>query len=45
MGESELKLKFVDGEVPESVEPYYYVRVLQEDGEISWGSPAWIRYR
>lgn len=21
---------------------YYYVRVLQEDGEIAWGSPMWI---
>lgn len=21
---------------------YYYVRVLQEDGEIAWGSPIWV---
>jgi hypothetical protein len=21
---------------------YYYVRVLQEDGEVAWGSPMWI---
>ncbi len=24
---------------------YYYVRVLQEDGEIAWASPLWIDYR
>ncbi len=22
---------------------WYYVRVLQEDGEIAWGSPIWVR--
>ena len=27
-----------------SGESYYYVRVLQEDGEIAWGSPAWVTY-
>lgn len=24
---------------------YYYVRVEQEDGQIAWASPMWIRYR
>ena len=24
---------------------YYYVRVLQEDREIAWGSPIWVDYR
>jgi hypothetical protein len=24
---------------------YYYVRVLQEDQQIAWASPMWIRYR
>ena len=37
-------LDFVDSEAPASGESYYYVRVLQEDGEIAWGSPAWITY-
>ena len=25
-----------------SGESWYYVRVVQEDGEIAWGSPMWI---
>jgi hypothetical protein len=24
---------------------WYYVRVLQEDGEIAWGSPLWVHHR
>ena len=40
-----VNLDFVDSEAPDSGESYYYVRVLQEDGEIAWGSPAWITYR
>jgi len=27
---------------PQAGTHYYYVRVLQEDGEIAWGSPMWI---
>jgi hypothetical protein len=23
---------------------YYYVRVMQKDGEMAWGSPIWISY-
>ncbi len=29
---------------PTSGESYYYVRVRQEDGEMAWGSPAWVTY-
>ncbi len=43
--EPTFNLDFVDSEAPASGESYYYVRVLQEDGEIAWGSPAWITYR
>ena len=25
-------------------ESYYYVRVLQRDGDMAWGSPVWVRY-
>ena len=25
-------------------ENYYYVRVLQRDGDMAWGSPVWVRY-
>ena len=24
-------------------ENYYYVRVLQEDGQIAWSSPVWVK--
>jgi hypothetical protein len=24
---------------------YYYVRVIQKNGEMAWGSPAWITYK
>ncbi len=24
---------------------YYYVRALQENGEMAWGSPVWVEYR
>jgi hypothetical protein len=27
---------------PQAGTHYYYVRVLQEDGELAWGSPMWI---
>ena len=23
---------------------YYYIRVLQADGEIAWASPIWVDY-
>jgi hypothetical protein len=22
---------------------WYYVRLIQDDGELAWGSPLWIR--
>jgi hypothetical protein len=30
---------------PTSGVHYYYVRVLQSDEELAWGSPIWIDYR
>jgi hypothetical protein len=29
---------------PETGTHYYYVRVLQKDGQLAWGSPMWIEY-
>ena len=43
-GEPTFRLDFTDGDAVESGESYYYIRVLQEDGEIAWGSPAWVTY-
>jgi hypothetical protein len=30
---------------PRRGENYYYVRVLQQDGNLAWSSPIWVRYR
>ena len=27
-----------------SGDAYYYVRVLQKDGQIAWSSPIWVKY-
>ena len=24
---------------------YYYVRVIQQNGDIAWGSPCWVKER
>ena len=43
-GQQRVELSFVDM----SAEPgtsYYYVRLLQEDGEVAWASPVWVNYR
>ena len=28
---------------PKGGEQYYYIRVLQTDGEIAWASPIWVQ--
>ena len=38
------EFKFVDDSA-EPGESYYYVRVIQRDGEMAWGSPAWVVYK
>ncbi len=32
---------YTDNDPPPST-AYYYVRVVQDDGEIAWGSPIWV---
>ena len=39
--ESDVAVEFVDREPPGG-ETYYYLRVIQEDGEIAWSSPVWL---
>ncbi len=36
----EARIEFIDQDPMES--SYYYLRVLQEDGEIAWSSPVWL---
>jgi hypothetical protein len=37
------ELDFVDSK-PQPGESYYYVRVAQKNGEMAWGSPAWVTH-
>ena len=39
----EFTFEFVDNQ-PAPGENYYYVRVIQTDGELAWSSPIWVRY-
>ncbi len=40
----EVEFQYADG-ASEPGESYYYLRVIQEDGEMAWGSPAWVDYQ
>jgi hypothetical protein len=40
---AELEFEYTDT-APPAGEAYYCVRVMQSDGEMAWGSPAWVRY-
>jgi hypothetical protein len=39
----QVEIEFTDDKVMAG-ESYYYVRVIQQDGEMAWGSPAWVTY-
>ncbi|MEX2262860.1 MAG: DUF3604 domain-containing protein [Bryobacteraceae bacterium] len=41
-GAKEVSFEFTDKEIGPG-ESYYYVRVLQEDGQLAWGSPVWVK--
>ncbi len=41
--QQETEIKFVDME-PQAGLNYYYFRIVQEDGEVAWSSPVWVRY-
>ena len=43
-GRSEVDFQYAETS-SEPGESYYYLRVIQEDGEMAWGSPAWVTYR
>jgi hypothetical protein len=44
VGQSTVLTEWTD-DTPPAGENSYYVRVLQDDGELAWGSPMWIRAR
>ena len=41
--QSEVEFEFEDQKTKPG-ESYYYLRVIQKDGEMAWGSPAWVTY-
>jgi hypothetical protein len=43
-GAQEKTLSFRDNNITRGGH-YYYVRVEQEDGQIAWSSPIWVKYR
>ena len=42
-GKSSVNFKYVDGH-PVAGENRYYIRLEQEDGNMAWSSPVWVRY-
>jgi len=40
----EVKLRWQDNDIERDKISWYYVRVEQEDGQLAWSSPMWIRY-
>lgn len=40
----EVKLSWQDSAAEKGKTSWYYVRVEQEDGQLAWSSPMWIRY-
>ena len=42
-GREQLDLKWTDTDPPQNSLTYYYVRILQADGNLAWSSPLWIK--
>ena len=42
--QSRVDFEFLDGADLGSETSYYYLRVLQQDGELAWASPVWVDY-
>ena len=40
-----LEVKWTDSDPPPQPVSYYYVRILQADGNLAWSSPLWIRHQ
>jgi hypothetical protein len=41
-GAAEVRFRWQDPTPPRQKATYYYVRALQKDGQMAWGSPIWI---
>jgi hypothetical protein len=44
-GMKTLEVSLEDTMIIPGEEHYYYVRVVQEDGNMAWSSPIWVQYR
>ncbi|GAB5537553.1 MAG: hypothetical protein Rubg2KO_38020 [Rubricoccaceae bacterium] len=44
-GIPEVSFELVDTMLIPGEEAYYYLRVTQEDGNMAWSSPIWVRYQ
>lgn len=42
--QQKVKLRWQDSASEKGKESWYYVRVEQENGQLAWSSPMWIRY-
>jgi len=38
------ELTFMDTEPIRAKESYYYIRMIQTDGQVAWSSPIWVTY-
>jgi len=43
-GRQEVEFSYKDMQI-EPGTSYYYVRVVQEDGQVAWSSPIWVNYK
>lgn len=41
---SNVAIEYVDKNVARNTNNYYYVRVIQKNGEMAWSSPVWVTY-
>jgi hypothetical protein len=41
-GKDRVEFTWTDDDTVNRAPSWYYVRVLQEDGELAWGSPMWV---
>lgn len=41
----DMNIEWTDPLPPKQKEHFYYIRVIQEDGQMAWSSPVWIRPR
>ena len=44
LNQKELTLSYLDKD-PQPGAGYYYVRVIQDNREIAWGSPIWVKFQ